>query len=187
MRCCLLHQKLQMLNCCVHHKLSHQQKLNTPNTKTHSSDDNSSHSHTSPTPSHVEFHTPASSLRQPPHQTDQNNGSSSDDEFYEALEDVPQQVESEHGTSGMEVSEPENLQELSEAESCTNYYERSDAEVPMDSTSKREGVLKQCRDLVLITTGQPLCIPITQVSEDVVVCFSFMSLRLVSFIILCTG
>ena len=36
MSCCLLQQKLQMLNCCIRHKLAHEQKLNTPHLQSHS-------------------------------------------------------------------------------------------------------------------------------------------------------
>ena len=151
MRCCLLHQKLQMLNCCIKHKLEHQQKLKTSNIKTHSSHTVVSDSHSSPSSANVDidFHTPISSLREPKKQQSQ---SSSDDEFYEALEDVPQQAESEHETSGMEISEMDH-----------EFHADEDRTANVAGDSVREGVLKQCGDLVLVATGQPLCIPITQV------------------------
>lgn len=149
-----------MLNCCIKHKLEHQQKLKTPNIKTHSSNIAVSHSHSSPSSPDVDFHTPVSGLREPAEQQpDQDAQSSSEDEFYEALEDVPQQVESEHEISGMEISETDNVQESSDGQ-CNVDNNRITA---VDSDSVREGVLKQCGDLVLVATGQPLCIPITQV------------------------
>jgi hypothetical protein len=140
-----------MLNCCIKHKLEHQQKLNTPNIKTHSSDTVVSHSHSSPSSPDVDFHTPISSLRD-----QKDSQSSSDDEFYEALEDVPHQVESEHETSGMEISEMDS-------ESHAGDDRRTANVVAVGGDSVREGVLKQCGDLVLVATGQPLCIPVTQV------------------------
>ena len=147
-----------MLNCCIKHKLEHQQKLKTPNIKTHSSDIVMSHSHSIPSSPDVDFHTPISSLREP---TEQDSQSSSEDEFYEALEDVPQQVESEHETSGMEISEMANIQE-----SPLDKYTDDGRTTTDIADSVREGVLKQCGDLVLIATGQPLCIPITQVGGE---------------------
>lgn len=158
MRCCLLHQKLQMLNCCVKHKLEHQQKLKTPNIKTHSSDTVMSHSN--PSSPDVDFHTPILSLREP---TEQDSQSGSEDEFYEALEDVPQQVDSEHEPSGMEISEMDNVQEESSLDKYTDDGRRTTTEA---ADGVREGVLKQCGDLVLVATGQPLCIPITQVGGE---------------------
>ena len=159
MRCCLLHQKLQMLNCCIHHKLSHQQKLKTPNSKTHSSAKNQSCSQSSPSHSHSDFHTPLSTL--PAQQSDEGNGSSSDDEFYEALEDVNQTVESENGNEicEMEISKSEDLPS---AEDCPTDNDGGGDCVPHEE-GDREGVLKQCGDLVLVNTGLPLCIPVTQV------------------------
>lgn len=146
-----------MLNCCIKHKLEHQQKLNV---KTHSSDMVASHSHSSPSSLDVDFHTPISSLREP---TKQDSQTSSEDEFYEALEDVPQQVESEHETSGMEISEMDSMQKPSEDKSRAGDDRSRSSEVAVVGEGVREGVLKQCGDLVLVTTGQPLCIPVTQV------------------------
>lgn len=145
-----------MLNCCIKHKLEHQQKLKTPNTKTHSSNMVVSHSHSSPSSSNidVDFHTPISSLQEP---VEQDSQSSSDDEFYEALEDVPQQVESEHETSGMEISEMDHEPHADDDRRTANVAGVGGGD------GVREGVLKQCGDLVLVATGQPLCIPITQV------------------------
>ena len=115
-----------------------------------------SHSHSSPSSSNidVDFHTPISSLQEP---VEQDSQSSSDDEFYEALEDVPQQVESEHETSGMEISEMDHEPHADDDRRTANVAGVGGGD------GVREGVLKQCGDLVLVATGQPLCIPITQV------------------------
>ena len=115
-----------------------------------------SHSHSSPSSPDVDFHTPISSLREP---TKEGSQSSSEDEFYEALEDVPQQMESEHETSRMEIPEMDSVQSSSEDKDDM----RGTTEAAVGGDGVREGVLKQCGDLVLLATGQPLCIPITQV------------------------
>ena len=142
-----------------------------------------SHSHSSPSSPDVDFHTPISSLREP---TEQDSPSSSEDEFYEALEDVPQQVESEHETSGMEISEMDNVQDSLEDKSHTEEGRRATA-VTVDSDGVREGVLKQCGELVLVATGQPLCIPITQVSGEFKYYFYACILVLMSVAKLCGG
>ena len=154
-----------MLNCCIHHKLSHQQKLKTPNIKTRSSGDNLSFSTSSPSSSYAEFHTPSSSVKQPSQHAEAGSGGSSseEDEFYEALEDVLPQTESGHEASEMEVSESDN--QLSGMDDCN-----IDNQMPPEGLSGREGVLKQYGNHVLIATGQPLCIPITQVSGQCCVC-----------------
>ena len=156
-----------MLNCCIHHKLSHQQKLKTPNSKTHSSARNQSHSQSSPSHSHSDFHTPVSTL--PAQQADEGNGSSSDDEFYEALEDVNQTAESknENEICGMETSKSEDLPSVED--SATDNDRGGDSLPPEDGD--REGVLKQCGDLILVNTGLPLCIPVTQVGGVMGVAF----------------
>lgn len=110
MSCCLLQQKLQMLNCCIQHKLAHEQKLNTPlsshlkfpETDSHSIVDSSTAQSTDPysTPEKLaqnlekssEFLTPASSLVFTQQEVDAGGGSpsGSEDEFYEALESQEQ-------------------------------------------------------------------------------------------------
>lgn len=151
-----------MLNCCIQHKLSHQQKLKTSNIgKNYSSGNNLSLLTPSPSSSYIEFHTPSSTVRQSAQKAkDKNCGSSSEDEFYEALEDVPLQSKSEHDTSEMEISESEDPVAGMEEECIT------ENEISLDCFSGKEGVLKQCGDLVLIATGQPLCIPVTQVGVE---------------------
>ena len=119
MSCCLLQQKLQMLNCCIQHKLAHEQKLNTPHLQSHSQSqvkfpETDSHSTVNsstvqPTDSYStpeklaqnlekssEFLTPASSLVFTQQEVDAGGGSpsrspsGSEDEFYEALESQEQ-------------------------------------------------------------------------------------------------
>ena len=65
---------------------------------------------------------------------------SSDDEFFEALEDQEDSEDScgdEEGTLGTE-----------------------------GSNTRREGALKRCRDLRLLVSGEPLYIPVTQVGDE---------------------
>ena len=147
-----------MLNCCIQHKLCHQQKLRTPNSKTDSNIEKQSHSRSSPPPSYSEFHTPSSTL--PAQHNEEGNGSSSDDEFYEALEDVNQHEESENMNEICEMETSKSEDVPSAEEGNTN---NDSATVPLESSGDREGVLKQCGDLVLVNTGRPLCIPVTQV------------------------
>ena len=76
---------------------------------------------------------------------------------------MPQQVESEYETSGMEM---DSVQASSEDKD--DIRGTTEAAVCGDDVcgyGVREGVLKQCGDLVLVATGQPLCIPISQVSH----------------------
>ena len=122
-----------------------------------------SHSHSSPSSPDVDFHTPISSLREP---TKEDSQSSSEDEFYEALEDTPQQVESEYETSGMEMDSVQaSSEDRDDIRGTTEVAVCGDGMCGDDvcGYGVREGVLKQCGDLVLVATGQPLCIPITQV------------------------
>ena len=63
MSCCLIHQKLQMLNCCIRHKLSHQQKLNTPNIQSPNSHSKTASSETKTTTSpHTSSETPVNEI-----------------------------------------------------------------------------------------------------------------------------
>lgn len=67
-----------------------------------------------------------------------DNSSNSDDEFFEAQEML--------------------------SESSTDHVIQSvDDDKPSPPWEGREGVLHQYNDLVLIATGEPLCVPITQV------------------------
>lgn len=110
-----------MLNCCIRHKKSHEEKLYTPNIKKTQSSHSFSKSRTSRTPS-----------------------SSDSDEFYEALEiqdsEMPDSAEAMVSSCDTADSGSEQLQD-------------------------RVGALRQCADLVLVATGEPLYIPVTQVRK----------------------
>lgn len=247
MSCCLLHQKLQMLNCCIRHKLAHEHKLNTPHRQPHShyhdphSQDLKSpetHSHSTVSVSTVQ---PADSSSTdklveksaefvPPVQEGGDSASGSEDEFFEALEsqeqlslsprdgttfeskdsrlrDTDRDVENENvlerneGSESLEndgkTSIPQSVsvesmeeahsQSMEETHSQSMKRTRSQSMEDIDSRTKvihhgmseppltdeqergvaveRVGALHQCGDLVLIATGQPLCVPITQVQR----------------------
>ena len=222
MGCCLLHQKLQMLNCCIKHKLAHENKLNT-----HSSDFMSPNIH-SQTPTtknqpvesfsstgelqlETEFLTPVSSFTV--QQRTENvsfaslRGSDSEDEFYEALESQEDDTEAREdalqmkvletgqsgqatGSTGLTASaDTEPQTPASEVAAVVQSSEESDSKLEEESqteiseptpdplgmssssggrgdaamTTERVGALKPCGDLVLLATGEPLCIPVTQV------------------------
>ena len=138
---CLFHQKLQMLNCCIQHKKSHEQKLNTPNIKAattqsqfHSSDSNPNSS-LNTTNSRRGSHTPSL------------GGSDTDEEFYEAMEVLDAAETSLENASGTN----------------NDFSSMADSDTKLLEDRKRVGGLKQCGDLVLVASGDPLYIPITQV------------------------
>ena len=227
MTCCLLHQKLQMLNCCIKHKLAHENKLNT-----HSGDFMSPniHSQSTQTPTistqpvgsissagtselqlESEFLTPASSftVQHKPGEVSLTSlgASDSDDEFYEALESQEDGSEDalqirvlETGQSGQATGST-GLTASADTDSHTptnevtavhvgQSDEESDSKLEEPHTEKSEptpdfidissssggrgdaamttervGALKPCGDLMLLATGEPLCIPVTQVSR----------------------
>ena len=209
MACCLLHQKLQMLSCCIRHKLAHQQKLNTHSSstiQTHSQSANISPEKPQMEKS-AEFLTPVSSWTSDQWNESSNlprkdSDSGSDDEFYEALEtqeEGAEALEADHESEReSKESEPETHQtgaseditfcvsesqvptsdnvtlpqkdpriekcevEESELDSTVKVAVGSDAN-KSEAVVERVGALKPCGDLVLIATGEPLYIPITQV------------------------
>ena len=67
-----------------------------------------------------------------------DNTSNSDDEFFEA-------------------------QEMLSESSMDHVIQSAEDDNPSPVWEGREGVLHQCNDLVLVATGEPLCVPITQV------------------------
>ena len=232
MTCCLLHQKLQMLNCCIQHKLAHENKLNT-----HSNDFMSPNTHsqsTSQTPiaqtptvgslssartgelqlETSDFLTPVSSFTM--QQRTENvsfaslDRSDSEDEFYEALESqeddseakkdklqiqvletgqsgqaarsasliTPADTETQPPISGvaavvqssgedsdskLEEHQTEILEPTPDLRGMSNSSGKGNAAV----ATKRVGALKPYGDLVLLATGEPLYIPVTQVHTEV--------------------
>ena len=72
-------------------------------------------------------------------------------------------MESEHETSEMELSESDNQLKMSATEDSAANDGGSDDIPRGECFAERQGVLKQLGDAVLISTGQPLCVPVTQV------------------------
>lgn len=147
MGACLLHQKLQMLNCCIRHKKSHEEKLHTPNIGTNLSQSTSDQTA-------QQDHTPSD-----------GSGSGTDDEFYEALET---QEDSDGKSKSMTKTDPidssrQVTMNIESSPAVSDFGTKESSE--SDSVQGRIGALQQCGDLVLIATGKPLCIPVTQVFE----------------------
>ena len=138
-----------MLNCCIQHKISHEQKLNTPNI--HSNSQTSILDTTNL--SSMEFQTPNTSIHSASHDFKEKSHDSTDsdsDEFFEAMEshgdDVAMDTSEQSDGVPVEIKEPRDACEGSGVGG-------------VDSV----GALKPCGDLVLVATGNRLFVPITQV------------------------
>ena len=70
-----------------------------------------------------------------------DNSSNSDDEFFEAQEMLNESID---------------------------HMIQSTGDKPSPEWEGRDGVLHQCNDLILVATGEPLCVPITQVITMVI-------------------
>ena len=79
--------------------------------------------------------------------------SDTDDEFFEALESQDQ-------TTSVNARRTSKVKEVHSVESESSVVILED---PHEVESSLSGVLKRCGDLVLVATGEPLYIPITQV------------------------
>ena len=135
---CLFHQKLQMLNCCIQHKKKRENSMTDitgaqARSSKTGSDSKTSHSESDVTPN-VE-------------------DSDTDDEFFEALESQDQ-------TTSVNAKRTSKVKEVHLVESESSVVILED---PHEVESSLSGVLKRCGDLVLVATGEPLYIPITQV------------------------
>lgn len=150
---CLLHQKLQMLNCCIRHKKLQEEKLHTPNVKASSQSHSSTISSDSrTTPSRSRTYQANTDSRSHRSQTPSDSGS---DEFYEALETQDKEKGLTEASSPMDSrTKPFHNETDSGTEIASG----------MELDDDRIGALKQCGDLVLVLTGKPLCIPVTQVT-----------------------
>ena len=129
-----------MLNSCIHHKKSHEQKLHTPNIK--------------PPQSQSEV---SSSKQKETKPDEASSNSDTDEEFFEALEshEVGSQGSKGRGSRGISeerVSSPSSGEDMADAPPGRSM-----------EGGGRVGALKQCGDLVLVAVGDPLYIPITQV------------------------
>ena len=209
MKCCILHQKLQMLNCSILHKIKHQpqrqqqEEGSTPNYLTPPTN-------TSPSPAsrthHQSLelqHTPSSTTasgerggeregegtypqqeREVPTRpiSDSNsrllpreeekegeggrssNDEESDDEFFEALEDHEEEEDVGDPTSPPLQRELGDRKEEEEEREGRREREREVEREGQGTGDKPDGRLQLCGDLVLIATGEPMYIPVTQVS-----------------------
>ncbi len=154
-----------MLNCCIRHKTSHQQLLHTPNTHSKNSNLHTSetHSKSDTNTSSLDFKTPNTSIHQTPAKSEshdikedsQDDGSDSD-EFFEAMETHDGAVTmATDDTTPMETQKIEDL--IDPLDDCSH------GDGGSHSDTERVGALKPCGDLVLVATGEPLYIPVTQV------------------------
>ncbi len=158
-----------MLNCCIQHKRKHDHSTSsdtsgaqiksspkTTGTSTHTTGPQSTGlpstgpHNTGPQPNTSQGHAPSP----------KSEGSDTDeDEFFEALESQ------ERNSPGSD--EAQNMDEDKVEEGGASVSDPGDSSEKMssnvESESGRCGVLKQCGDLVLVATGEPLYIPITQV------------------------
>lgn len=134
-----------MLNCCIRHKKAQEHSQSgTSDAQFHScgADIGSSGDHS------VEI----SKSRTSP----EGEGSDTDEEFFEALESQDQ--------SFADVNRSQDRTEKqSPIHSKASEVSPEDKLGMGDLERGRSGVLKRCGDLVLIATGEPLCIPVTQV------------------------
>lgn len=79
----------------------------------------------------------------------------------------PQQQPSFHDNSSNSDDEFFEAQEILSESSSDHVIQSADNNKPSPPWKGREGVLHQYNDLVLVATGEPLCVPITQVLEYV--------------------
>lgn len=141
-----------MLNCCIQHKLAHEQKLNTPlsshlkfpETDSHSMVDSSTAQSTDPysTPEKLaqnlekssEFLTPASSLVFTQQEVDAGGGSpsGSEDEFYEALESQEQVSFSARDASTLDGRDSNFLEDGEMDIDSENVSDRADKELKVE-------------------------------------------------------
>jgi len=151
-----------MLNCCILHKISTEHKTNTHNATlppvAGSSDQASTtlDTGTSTQPTDQQCITTAHSYVDTT-KTSAEDISSGDEEFYEAPEEM------------LNESNDHVIQSSDHVIQSSDHVIQSDDHVTGDIVSPpwegREGVLHQYQDLVLMATGDPLCVPITQVTH----------------------
>ena len=161
-----------MLNCCIRHKLSHEQKLHTPNVNSNSRKSDLRPKIRKPdVNSSLEYRTPNTSIRQTAvsksRSHDSKGGShdsgSDSDEFFEAMESQDGEVAMDTEQSlkdGPGDGDPGDPGEGG------NVGDPGDAGDPGEGV-ERVGALEPCGDLVLVATGNRLYIPVTQVSHSV--------------------
>jgi len=153
MRCCLFHQKLQMLNSCIEHKKKHDHSIQ----ESVGAKVKSSKTHPKVTEASSVAKDNLSSSYKESAVAQETEDSDTDDEFFEALESQLPSPSAEREKAG----------EKSELDSpvAGGSLVQSAVEEGLESGSGRSGVLKRCGDLLLVATGKPLCIPVTQVEN----------------------
>ena len=141
---CLFHQKLQMLNCCIQHKKKRENSM---------TDITGAQARSSKTGSDSKTSHSESDTHDENYVTPNVEDSDTDDEFFEALESQDQ-------TTSVNARRTSKVKEVHLVESESSVVILED---PHEVESSLSGVLKRCGDLVLVATGEPLYIPITQV------------------------
>ena len=174
----LLHQKLQMLNCCIRHKVTRQKSNGpaaratttiTPATSTTSTSTSTTASATKPVAPLTSNSVSLASVRK---SSVADSGESEEDEFYEALESqdsdlrappntspLPSHPSPVHARKSGRVTAMEEMVGGSDPLTLLSYNEEEEG----GSSKLRVGALKPCGDLLLLATGEPLYIPVTQV------------------------
>ncbi|XP_068752396.1 rab3 GTPase-activating protein catalytic subunit-like isoform X2 [Montipora capricornis] len=147
---CLVHQKLQMLNCCIERKrLS---KIRTASLQFATNLDKNSATRTQNSSSNTDSDRKSNSNTRL-ESTDSQSSISDDEEFFEAVES-----QEEYGTETGHNSE--NLNNTEGADSDSN-AENACAE-DNKRLFRREGGKEPFGDLKLLVSGEPLIVPITQ-------------------------
>lgn len=180
-----------MLNNCIRHKVSHTQKLHfqpsslsKPSASTRgSSTEPEYHSPVSSLSFSQRVHQQVSKSNSPP-------SNSSDDEFYEAQEALDSdqnggnsepstdkdkghlKIDSSKNTSELSTESPSltpkklDLEPTSIDPLSSSLTDNIEEEIiqKLDTSHNRSGALEQCKDLLLLATGEPLFVPETQVN-----------------------
>eukprot|EP00731_Ephydatia_muelleri_P020222 Em0012g1047a len=145
----LFHQKLEMLNCCIHHKITRKNSNITTTTTT------TTPNPTSTTATNVTKAVTSSVSLASVRKCSMADSGESDEEFYEALESqdsdtkaTPSQTQGSEQDGGGACMEPHPFSLPANTKETTD--------------GQRSGALKPCGDLLLLVTGEPLYIPVTQ-------------------------
>ncbi|XP_033104847.1 rab3 GTPase-activating protein catalytic subunit-like isoform X2 [Anneissia japonica] len=163
---CLLHQKLQMLNCCISRKMARERRLKQTNHQA-SQDQNSSSEQRADDNEPRSSHTLDIEESQCSLTTSNKTDSDSDDEFFECDDDSIKHFD-EVTTAITEVSSETDDGKSGTADAIRNSPDEETSS-PLDSKGfvdsvahQPEGRLRQCEDLLLQNSDEALFIPITQ-------------------------
>lgn len=148
-----------MLNSCIQHKRKHDHSMtDTTCTKGQSKKPKSSLKVAETKSKNV-------NIQFKEHEASHNiEDSDTDEEFYEAVES---QDETPSGSARRNTEEELRREKTEEIDPAPVDSPGSsiDGAHELESESGRSGILKRCGDLVLVATGEPLYIPITQVKR----------------------